>query len=655
MLKFLRKYQMILLAVGGSLLMVVFLLQPVLKRMTPDPGKRTFATIGADKQKITLGEQGQANAELDVLEKFIPELRILLGIDREHQSAHWLMLKYEADRMGVIGVQQDGDDWIPELAYGLVLAQVQLARQQGQQVSNDDVNQSIATTTEALKARRRSMLQSYRMLDEGAFNQVLSKARGVTRLRQLYDGAVRMSEPQAVRLVEDRGTRILTDQLVLGPELIDTSDTPPTDEELAAQFEKYKNDRAGDTTANEYGFGYLQPARVKVEWLALDPKRISESVNPDPVLVRRRWQENHKEGESFDDARADLQNQIRDETVKQIMTEADELIRGDILAAERGLEKEGIYRKLPEGWTPPNYEKIAQDVVDAIRERHGIRITLPAVIRRTDRWLTPTDLRQLPGLGGANFRVGNRRVLTAMLPQMVRGVGTDTTVPVQLGLPVIEPVAEDADGAKYYITVLDARGESPPDDVEEIRSQVERDLNSLTAYKRLTEHLDEYRAMAVEGGLAAVTDVFRKDENDSRAKVRENIFVSYDRLVPATFQSLPDSRANVQPFRDAVVKIGDTLDPQAKPDTLPAEQAMVTLPLPASRAVVLARVRAKVPPTVEEYQLYEESMVAQQSREMVRDAQDGDDPLSYQSMVARLQYAEVKKKGSDDSDSDSDS
>ncbi|HHN77867.1 MAG TPA: hypothetical protein ENK11_04225 [Phycisphaerales bacterium] len=644
MLKFLRKYQLILLAVGGSLLMVVFLLQPVLESLTPDPNKRAVAMIG--EQKITLGEQVRANVELDVLERFLPELLTLLHIDPDNKAAHWLLLKHEAERLGVMGVRQDGEDWIPELAYGLVISQVELARRQGQRFTADEVNQMIDATTKGLQQRRLSMMRGNRFLNSDTFDQIMSEARGVMRLRRLYDSAPRLSEQRAIRAMEDLATRVLTDQLVLGPELLLADIPEPTETELAEQLEKYKNTHPGDTTANEYGFGYLLPARIKLEWLVLDPRKIAESVTPDPVLVRRRWQEKG-DGTPFDEARAELENQIKQETVTQIMSEADELIRGEILAAQRGLEKEGIYRKVPDDWAPPSYERIAENLINAIRDRHGITITMPTIIRRTDHWLTPAEIRQLPGIGGASFRAGNKRISTAGLPALVRGVGTDSTIPVQIGLPITDPVAADGDGAKYYITVLDARGESPPDGVDDIRDQLVRDVKSLKAFEQLKGRLDEYRRIAVEGGLIAVTDLFRKGDDDTPVRVRENIFVLKDGLTPATFTSFQDPRADDKVFRDAVFAAAEGVDPRAEPDSLPPEKATVAVALPATRVVALARVRAVVPPTIEDYRRFEAGLVSQETRRLISEAQNGDSPLDYKSMASRLGYVQLRKNGAD--------
>lgn len=642
MLKFIRKYQLIVLAVGGSLLMVVFLLQPVLQQLTPDPRKQVVATIGGPKgTRITMGEQVRANIELDMLERFLPEIFTLLGIEPEHKTAHWILLKHEAERVGVMGVQQDGTDWIPELAFGIVLVQAQLMRQMGQTVTAEQMNDALVMTTENLQLRRSTLIRGTPGLSEQVFSEILSKARGVARLRRLYSSAPRLSEPQALRALERLGVRVLTDQVVLGPELVLDEIPEPTDGELAAHLDRFRNNRPGDTEGSEFGFGYLLPARVKMEWLTLDPMRIAEVVEADPVLVRRRWQTDHA-STPFEEARSEIARAIREEKVSQILSEADETIRGEMLSLLRGVEREGIYRALPRDWTPPDLERIAQDVVASVSERHGVRIPLPAVVRRTDAWLTPAQIQQLPGVGRAMYRVGNRNIPVASIPSMVRGVGEDRSVAVQPGVPIIDPVAEGAGRTRYYITVLDARGESPPDGVDEIRETLVRDLKNYRAFQRLAERADEFADLARAGGIPAVADLFRSDDGQSRVLVRENILVSRDGLAPAT-QSFQDSRANVEGFRRAVLELGRELDPTAPADTLPPSESVVVVPLPSTRVVAVARVRAKIPPTLEEFRRFEQGLVAQEATRMIEEGETEGGPLEFARLSARLGFSEVKQ------------
>jgi len=637
MLKFLRKYQLILLAVGGSLLMVVFLLQPVLQQLTPDPRKRTVARIG--ETKVTLGEQTRASIELDMLERFLPQIPAVLRLDEEERTYHWLLLKHEAERLGVLGVQQDGADWIAELAEVLAQQEMRRMQQQGQQVTPDMVEEIYDQAGAFLEQRKTNLLRS-NSLNEAVFNEVLSKARGVMRLRQLYEGAPRLSRQRAVRAYERLGEAVLIDQLVLGPDLLMDEVPEPTETELEAQLAAYSDLRPGESRGDgedSYGFGYLLPARVKLEWLELAPGAIAEVVTADPVQVRRRWQEQGGEG-SFSEAREEIENEVKRERVQQILSDADEVIRGEILSATRGLEREGIYRAVPDGWTAPDLERIAGDVVEAVRDRHGVRIPRPVVNRRTDRWLTASELGSLPGVGRAVYRVGTQQKRVGEIPSMVRDIGDDTTVAVQVGLPIVDPPAVNPQtGARYYVTVLDAVGESAPSSVDEIRERLIEDVKSLKAYNEHLSRLDVYRETARRDGLEGLAAMFAGDDGESPVQVRDNIFVYENRLGFASFQSFPDRRADSEGFREAVFEAAEGLDPLAEPDSLPLDEAVVGVGVPSSRVVAFGRVRAFKPATQEQYRAQQSGVVANTKNELLG-ATPETDPLRLGAMTERLGF-----------------
>lgn len=650
MLKFLRKYQLILLAVGGSLLMVVFLLEPVLRQLTPDPAKREVAKIG-DGTTLTLGEQTRANVEMDLLERFLPTFPMLLGIDPEERAAHWMLLKHEAERLGVMGIAQDGADWIPELAFELAQSQVNNLRRQGQAVTQEDADQILENSNIFLNQQQDRLIQVNR-LNEQAFYEVLSTARGVMRMRRLYGEAPRLSRQRVMSAFDEMGTGVLIDQVVIGPELLADEVAEPTEAELEAQLERYASVRAGETTDGEggqFGFGYLLPARVKLEWLQLDPAAIREAVSADPVRVRRRWQERGDDSVPFAEARGEIEEEIRGERVQQIMVDADEIVRGEILGATRGLEKQGIYRKLPEGWTAPDLEKIAGDVVEAIQDRHGVRITRPVVERRTDGWLTPAELNALPGVGRAVYRVGTRQARAAVLPSLVRGIGGSNDskiIAVQKGLPVVDPVAEDpTSGAKYYITVLDAVDESPPAGVDEIRERLVTDVKARKAYELLTDRLDVYRETATRDGLEALAAMFAGSEGGSPVTVRENILVNSERMAPATFRSFPDQRADRPVYREAVMAEAEDLSPLAEPDSSPLSQSIVGVGVPSSRVVAFARIRAKVPASAEAFRAQAPMVVMSARANLLGEKQGLSNPLDFGPMAERLGYQRLGENG----------
>nr|WP_289135503.1 hypothetical protein [uncultured Halomonas sp.] len=71
MLKFIRKFQLVILAVGGSLLMVVFLLEPVLTSFQRSQMNRTVARYG-DGSKITSFDLDRARSQLELAKRVAP-------------------------------------------------------------------------------------------------------------------------------------------------------------------------------------------------------------------------------------------------------------------------------------------------------------------------------------------------------------------------------------------------------------------------------------------------------------------------------------------------------------------------------------------------------------------------------------------------------
>jgi hypothetical protein len=650
MLKFLRKYQLILLAVGGSLLMVVFLLQPVLQQLTPDPRKRTVAMIG--DEKITMGDQIQANQELELLERFYPDLLPMLGlVDEKTNAAHWILLKHEAEQLGAMGVQRDGADWIQELAIAETQARIRQFQQSGRFLSPEEREEIAEIVLNRLLQTRQAFVDRFPGQSAAGFDSVLSRARGVMRMRNLYVSGPQLTRARAADSMVEDGTMVLTDLVVIGPDAVMGEIAEPTEAEIAAFFAEYRGTVPGNTDeaegGNPFGFGYTLPPRVKLEWLTLDRSAIAAVVQADPVVVRRRWQRENPDGGDFDADRVSIEQTVRDETIDRILTDADEIVRGEILNRTRELKKEGIYRVVPSDWAAPDLETIAGDVVEAIQERHGVRIPRPRVQRRTDAWQTPADLQSLPGVGFSGFQIGNQRAFVFQLPEMVRGIGEDTRVAVQPRVPIIDPPATGADGSRYYITVLEARGESPPDDLDEIRDRIVENIKDKRAFDMLTDRLASFREAAESGGLDAAAALGAN--NGVPPTIATDIMVSKDRVLP-TGASRPSPAANRPAFREAVVEAGSMLDPLAEADSADGPETVVLTPIPAAQSLVVAKVRAKRPPSLDDFRRMQGLVVGQRVRELVAEAQDGADPLGFVALSDRLGYEEVGGGGDDDED-----
>ncbi len=110
MLKFLRKYDKWILAVGGSLLMVAFLLPQALQQLGQSGGERVVATFAGGT--VTAQERIDANTRVRFLASAAGPVLAQLGVN---EADHWVMLVDEARRGGFIGGPETGREYFSNL------------------------------------------------------------------------------------------------------------------------------------------------------------------------------------------------------------------------------------------------------------------------------------------------------------------------------------------------------------------------------------------------------------------------------------------------------------------------------------------------------------------------------------------------------------
>src|SRR5262245_34984292 len=99
MFKLLRKYNRLMLAIFGVLLMITFLIPQAMSRFSRQAGvsNAAFATLG-DGEKMTHADPGQARHEFQIVE------RLRAGFPFElKRPEHWYLLVREATAAGLVG------------------------------------------------------------------------------------------------------------------------------------------------------------------------------------------------------------------------------------------------------------------------------------------------------------------------------------------------------------------------------------------------------------------------------------------------------------------------------------------------------------------------------------------------------------------------
>lgn len=613
MLKFLRKYNKWILVVGGVLLMIAFTAPQLVQRFGSNADTVVVALV--DGEKVRNAELRRAARDIQLLDQFAPGLiRMVFGIENK-DSTHWLLLTREARQAGFIQDGASGADWVPELAQIEAFWRLppELRSSAAQIFANPQFQQMLGVQSPQMI---QAAMDQYLAMDGGNTDDsaahALGRARGVYRMLVAYEQTPRLSGRRALTAATEALDGAYVDYVFLSADLIADGVPEPDEATLAAQYERFKTVRPGE---GEYGVGYLDPERIKLEWLKLDTAAIQQAVVPDLVEVSKRWRQNKAAyGEDFDKARPIIESEIRRELAQKAIDDADRIVQAEILKAAKRLQADGRYKKLPEDWAAqrPQLDRIAQAVVDGIKQTHGLTIPLPEVNVRDAHWLTRAEVGSLPGLGNAQLRLGG---LTTPLEQFlfsVRGLGAEGPIPLQTGLTHTSPLT-DPTGNRYYVTVLDAVPESAPPP-EEIRSRLITDAKRIAAFEQLKARADEFRQVAIESGLASVARTVSpaaEPTPDAETETAEPLpgqpQVQERARVARVGSSSP--QLDAEAARDQILDAAEALDPTVPPEQFDVAAATVVAPVPQQLGVVVARIVALEPLTVEQFRAAQAQIV----------------------------------------------
>ena len=117
MFQFLRKYDKWILAVGGSLLMITFLVPQAIQGLSEYSAQTgaTWATVGASSESVSAGEADMLRRQtrlIDLLGAGTPLGQLGVG----NNPAHWYLLVREAAAAGLIAGTSSGYDVAQSIA-----------------------------------------------------------------------------------------------------------------------------------------------------------------------------------------------------------------------------------------------------------------------------------------------------------------------------------------------------------------------------------------------------------------------------------------------------------------------------------------------------------------------------------------------------------
>ena len=599
MFKFLRKYNKYILAVGGTLLLITFLIPFAITNLFQQGGRvgATWATINDDRPgKVTGSDLARIQRELQLLQFMTPQLA-LQGIDR---AEYWYLLQREAEQGGFVaaaGTALQGQQGLQTLAL--------LSGASGENV------QFVA--------------------------QTMAKVQGVGRMLRAYLGSDRYSD----RRLKHRARRMFHRVTILPVVLEASAPHAPatnTHEQLLEQMNKYAEDAPG---AGDMGFGYRLPNRAKLEWLVISSDSVGAMIEAtdqlNPVALRKHWRREYERNDQFgppdpdapvpDAVRSDLLGALTSRSSDEIARYANDQLR----IARRGLAHRGGYPEIPDDWSGLRFEDLALD----IQESFGV--ALPEYHAVGDRWLTATDLAELEGVGTATTdKFGQVPVAMPQLVMAARAFGGSPTIPIQQD--IAGPPLRGDDESIYLFRIIDTDPSRPPESVDEVRDALVADLNKLAHYRQLADSVDSIRQIAIDQGLVALAmlhDTTVSSEVPASLIDTRTLFAQ-GRPLPTFLPVIGPHEATVEAIVDRAMSLPKE---QAVKDA-PLEDRILVLPVEDRLAVLVALINDQTPLTEERYRTFAQYGTIQNALvvEDLADVNPLQDAFSYEALAERHNF-----------------
>lgn len=604
MLKFLRRYQAWIMAVGGSLLMVAFLLPQAIQRFGTMTRNQPAFRLTVDGREVTVsGEEYQrAGSEMAILEAMfnardIGPLLNFPAYDSEnptpeglHGVDHWIMLKREAQLAGLIGGPADGDFQLQQQASTV---------SQQQRVPFEDVYSQLI---QILGSEAR---QSGMSLDEG--KQAFATLAGIGRLIDKYAASAVASDNRVRHIVDQFEDRInIAFVFVDATEFID--ELPVPDEALLLeQFEKYRDVEPG---AGEKGFGYRLGDRAKVEYLTIKYQSLLDQVEASGLEARKWFQRNqdlvrpNADGSrpTYDEFPDDVIAAYRRAKAEELMAEISRTIKGELLSAIQPLPRDGAFRVLPEGWVD---QRVSFEALrERLQEQFGVTVEYSA---DAQSWKTMSELGTLEGIGGAtrpagvanmSFRQlveGHREIARTPLPGLQAGIA-DTALLRRndFNRGRVGESAFPADAFLYRVIEIDRARAA--ETLDEVREQVVKDVKRLQAYDTLVADIDAWWRRGIDEGI---DDLAKSIDS----YVRRGAVARYGNTSSEPGDYGPNAVAGItsQTLVDAVFARTDTFESLTRYADLPMEQRLLTTPVPERLGIAVVRLERHFPTTRERW------------------------------------------------------
>jgi hypothetical protein len=341
----------------------------------------------------------------------------------------------------------------------------------------------------------------------------------------------------------------------------------PAKEEMSDQFDRYKDYFAGQVSDdNPYGLGYKQPARVRLEYIAVKLGDVRKIIKPPTQDEMGVYYNRNKEQEFTEEVRTDpndpnslttrtksyaeVMDTIQEKLIKnRIMSKAETIILQAKTNTEEDLQDMNdmeIAALSAEGYREQlgDYGKVAED----LSEQHGIKVhsgrtgmLSPLEFQQTDERLRTLFIR---GYGRNQVRLGRvvfavkeldaieLSVFDAPTPRMYENIG-----------PVRDYMSEYGDVSETImalVRVVEVRKASPPESLKQtfsthsfvfdpnetqdeeniysVQEKVAEDVKKLAAIDTAKTAAEDFIAQAAKDGWQTALESFNKLHKEQYGK-----------------------------------------------------------------------------------------------------------------------------------------
>lgn len=633
--KIFKDYKQYTLVVLSALLMVAFIVPQANTFIGGTPEKRKVATVNGSK--VTAEEMDHAIREYEALKALLEPMQLGANMNIPEQyfgvkdARHWFLMTRAAKDAGFMATAADGEQFERDLRDGIVrtysmqiavseafrkmgvpgsmLTRQFLERYAGMVMQTPEQQKQIEEETNKLMERimpavLRSAAQGGRLAPQQLL-EVFAKANAVGRMQTTWREIARVSDKRTIAEAEQSGELVYVDHLLMTGTQLVAQAAEPSEQTLKTLFEKHREQFRG---AGEHGFGYRLPQRLKLEWLKIDRAAIGATITIDPIEANKHYRQNSQLfPKPFSEERPRVEEDMRAKRVDTIVAAVDKAFRAEALRLMGKVDKKDGLVVLPADWAArmPRMEKLAQLIVDDVKQTAGVTIPLPTVAVKADKFLTDNDLMGLADIGQSRVRVGAREIDFRQFVFKVRELSNDPDFSLQTGVVYTDGFAEDASGNRYYFTVLESRKDEPPSDLAEVRDQVVLDAKAVEQYAAIVAMSEQVRVAAVAGGIEGASKQFTElFPGASAPLIRRKLEVSSERI------SAGDPTFDRPEYREAVLKAARALDINKMVIDQPAESRTLTVTMDQPLSVAVVQLVGRSPLTVERLRSLGDSLAA---------------------------------------------